>query len=76
MKTALIIATLLALTAVDASAFEVPTPVSRQLYTCAQSHLSRVALKMEAEACCVGMLGCPQLLGNTGFTRPKPANRT
>lgn len=76
MKIALITATLLALTAATASAREIETPEARQLYTCATSGLSRVALQAEPAPCCEGMLGCPQLLGNTGLIKPRRSNRT
>ena len=49
---------------------------SPQLYTCARGGLSRVALTADPAPCCVGMLGGPQLLANTGLEKPKRSNRT
>lgn len=76
MKTILITATLLALTAPSLSAREIQTPVTRQLYTCAGAGLSRVAMRAQPAECCDGLLGCPQLLGSTGLVKPKRPNRT
>ena len=75
MKTFLIISSLFAFCTAQASAVELRGPATSQLYTCAGSSLSRVALK-EPAPCCVGMLGCPQLLANTGLVKPKRDNRT
>ncbi len=61
--------------ATPAAAFEMAAPVSRQLYTCEGPALSRVAARTPAP-CCEGQLSCPQLLANTGFTRPRRSNRT
>ena len=75
MKTSLIAASLLALSFGQASALELKGATGGALYTCAGSALSRVALR-EPAPCCSGMLGCPQLLANTGLIRPKRDNRT
>ncbi len=78
MKTALITATLLVLAAAGtpSSAREIQSPVARQVYTCEAGGLSRVAMRPSPAPCCDGMLGCPQLLGNTGLVKPRRANRT
>ena len=77
MKTSLIAACVLALSAVSAPAaeFKVPSAPS-SLYTCAGRSLSKVAAVAEPAPCCIGMMGCPQLLANTGLIRPKRDNRT
>ena len=71
-----LLATLIPFAAGAASARTIDTPVSRQLYTCAGGGLSRVSTAARPAPCCDGMLGCPQLLGNTGFVRPTRDNRT
>ena len=81
MKTALIAACILAVSALPASAVEFKAPPSAtSLYTCSGHSLSKVAAvsgTQETPApCCVGMMGCPQLLANTGLIRPKRDNRT
>lgn len=78
MKTALIAATLIALSAAGASAVELQTSIGRQLYTCSGGPLSRVALtnRVDPAPCCTGMLGCPQLLSNSGLVKPRADNRT
>jgi hypothetical protein len=59
-----------------ALAVEIRTPVARPAFTCAVSSLSRVVFGAEQAPCCTGLMGCPQLLANTGFAKAKPANRT
>ena len=80
MKTALTIALalggILAVHATPAGALELAPPAARQLYTCAQGGLSKVAATEQPAPCCTGLLGCPQLLANTGLVKPKRANRT
>jgi hypothetical protein len=76
MKTALITATFLTLSLGPLAAAPAHRVETRQLYTCASSNLSRVALKAEPTSCCEGMLGCPQLLANTGLVKPKRDTRT
>ena len=76
MKTALITATFLAFAAATASAAPATRADTRQLYTCAGQGLSRVALAGTPHECCNGLLGCPQLLANTGLVKPKRDNRT
>ena len=81
MKTALIAACILALSAASASAVEFKAPpAASSLYTCTGHSLSKVAATTGAPTgpapCCVGMMGCPQLLANTGLIRPKRDNRT
>ena len=80
MKTALTIALALgatfALPFPMAHAVELAPPAATQLYTCARGGLSRVAYAEQPAPCCTGMLGCPQLLANTGLVKPKRDNRT
>ena len=76
MKNILTAATLLALSAGSAAALDMRAPVSRHLYTCDAAGLSRVAFKPTPAPCCEGLLGCPQLLANTGLIKPKRNNRT
>ena len=76
MKTALISATFLALALGTASAAPATQVDTRQLYTCAGNAMSRVSLSSMPHACCNGMLGCPQLLANTGLVKPKRDGRT
>ena len=75
MKTLLILAGLFASSIYPVAAVELRGTPSAQLYTCAGSSLSRVALR-EPAPCCVGMLGCPQMLANVGLIKPKRDNRT
>lgn len=53
-----------------------PAPAMASRYTCEGRALSRVSLPAEPAPCCVGMLGCPQLLANTGLAKPKASGRT
>lgn len=77
MKIALIAATILALAPMTvAAAPKTPAADARSLYTCAGNSLSRVSLNSVPHACCDGLLGCPQLLANTGLVKPKRDNRT
>lgn len=77
MKTALIAAIMMATAATSASAVEFRVPAAASsLYTCAGRSLSKVAAIANPAPCCSGMMGCPQLLANTGLVRPKPSNRT
>lgn len=77
MKTTLIAATILALSASSAFAVELKAPPAMSsLYTCTGHNLSKVAATAPPAPCCVGMMGCPQLLANTGLIRPKRDNRT
>lgn len=76
MKT-VIAATILALSASSAMAVELKAPpATSSLYTCSGHSLSKVAATTEPAPCCVGMMGCPQLLANTGLIRPKRDSRT
>ena len=76
MKTALITATFLAFAIGAASAAPAPKVDTRALYTCAGNAMSRVSLSATPHACCDGLLGCPQLLANTGLVKPKRDGRT
>ena len=76
MKTALITATFLSLSLGSVAAVAAPRAEPRQLYTCAGGNLSRVTLRSVPTPCCEGMLGCPQLLANTGLIKSKRENRT
>ncbi len=76
MKTALITATFLAFAAGSAFAAPAARTDARQLYTCAGTGLSRVALAPTPHSCCDGLLGCPQLLSNTGLVKPRRDSRT
>ena len=76
MKTALVTATLLALSLGAAVAAPSDATSPRALYTCAAHGLSRVALHEGAAACCTGAFACPQLLSNTGLVKPRHDNRT
>ena len=60
----------------SAHAAQLAPPVARQLYTCDRGGLSRVAMSGQPAPCCTGLLGCPQLLANTGLVKPKRDNRT
>ncbi len=76
MKTALITAAFLTLALGTGHAASAKPVDSSQLYTCAGNALSRVALRSTPVPCCDGMLGCPQLLANTGLLKPRRDNRT
>ena len=78
MKLMLISATILALTTGASLAAPRPAgaPRLQELYTCAGSALSRVALRPTPHPCCTGLLGCPQLLATTELVRPKRGGRT
>ena len=77
MKTALIASIIMATAVAPASAIELRAPAAApSLYTCAGRFLSKVAAIANPAPCCVGMMGCPQLLANTGLIRPKHDNRT
>ena len=79
MKTALIAALMMASAAAasaPASAVELRAPSASSLYTCSGHSLSKVAASAAPAPCCSGMMGCPQLLANTGLIRPKRDNRT
>lgn len=80
MKTALIIALALGTTIATpfgpARALELAAPDARQLYTCEGGGLSRVSATTQPAPCCTGMLGCPQLLANTGSLKTRRHNRT
>lgn len=83
MKTALSIAPFLATLILGGlaappgvRAMELVPPAARQLYTCERGGLSRVSAVAEPAPCCTGLLGCPQMLSNTGLVRPKRSNRT
>ena len=78
MKLMLISATILALAtgASVAAARPVGAPRPQELYTCASSAVSRVALPPTPHPCCTGLLGCPQLLATTELVRPKRGGRT
>lgn len=62
--------------AAPALAVAAAAPVEAPHYVCERGPLSRVSLKTEAAACCVGQFGCPQLLSNTGLVKPRRDNRT
>lgn len=77
MKIVLIASVIMATAVAPASAIEFRAPAApSSLYTCAGRSLSKVAAIAEPAPCCVGMMGCPQLLANTGLIRPKRDNRT
>ena len=77
MKIALIASIIVAATVAPASAIELRAPAApSSLYTCAGRSLSKVAAITQPAPCCTGMMGCPQLLANTGLIRPKHDNRT
>jgi len=77
MKIALIAAILIVTAATSALAVEFRAPAAASsLYTCAGRFLSKVAATTNPAPCCSSMMGCPQLLANTGLVRPKFNNRT
>ena len=80
MKTALVVASMLAVSTVPGWAMNLPAPASTaSLYTCNGRALSRVAATAQPEQpapCCTGLTGCPQLLANTGLVKPRRDNRT
>lgn len=54
-------------------------PMAREAYSfynCPTNGLSRVSFPADPTACCSGLVGCPQLLSNTGLVKPKRSNRT
>ena len=76
MKTILAAAALTLISAFSASAIEFQTPVTRPLYTCATSGVSRVAMPAVTEPCCDGQLKCPQFLSTTGVLQAQRHRRT
>lgn len=60
--------------ATAAQAVELRTPVTKQLYTCAQG-MSRVSATAAAP-CCDGQLKCAQFLSTTGVLKPMRDPRT
>lgn len=59
-----------------AAAVEYRTPVTKQLFTCATSGLTRVAASSPPAACCEGQLKCAQFLSTTGVLQPWRHPRT
>jgi hypothetical protein len=76
MKTALITSTLLTLLATPVLAREIPATATRQAYTCEGGGLSRVVARSQPAPCCEGMLGCPQMLGNSSPAVVRKMKRT
>lgn len=59
-----------------ASAVEYRTPATKQLFTCAAPGLTRVAIRLAPEQCCVGSLRCAQFLATGGVLKPMRDPRT
>lgn len=80
MKTAIVVATMLAVSTASGWAVTLPAGnANAGLYTCNGRSLSRVAFSAQPEQvapCCTGMTGCPQLLANTGLVKPRRDSRT
>lgn len=76
MRTVLVTAGLIAAVAAGAGAqaVELRSPVTKQLYTCAQG-VSRVSLQTLAP-CCEGQMRCAQFLSTTGVLKPQRDPRT
>jgi len=60
----------------SACAVEYRTPVTKQLFTCAATGLSRVAIRVAPEPCCEGRLKCAQFLSTGGVLKTMRDPRT
>ena len=78
MKIALVTAAMTLALAFSAHAVELRTPVTKQLFTCVTSGVSRVAALVDAvpAPCCEGQLKCAQFLSTTGIVKPRLDPRT
>jgi hypothetical protein len=76
MRTTLAALALTLLTVGPAMALEYRTPVAKQLFTCAATGLSRVALQAAPEPCCEGRLRCAQFLATGGVLKSMRDPRT
>lgn len=80
MKIALMTAVATLALAFSAHAVEYRTPVTKQLYTCATTGVSRVAAtnvpSPTPAPCCDGQLKCAQYLSTTGILKPQRDPRT
>lgn len=78
MKETLLAAAAALALAFPAHATEYRAPVSKQLFTCALSGLSRVSdpPAPQAAPCCDGQLRCAQLLSTSGILKPLRDPRT
>ncbi len=76
MKAITIIAALLTLLPLPASAIDFQTPITKHLYTCANLGVSRVGLTTDPAACCEGQLKCAQFLSTQGLLLSRRHPRT
>ena len=60
----------------SASAVEYRTPATKQLFTCAGSGWTRVAMRDAPEPCCDGRLKCAQFLATGGVLKTTRDPRT
>ena len=60
----------------SASAVEYRTPAAKQLFTCAASGWTRVAMRAAPGPCCEGRLRCAQFLATGGVLKTARDPRT
>ena len=60
----------------SASAVEYRTPAAKQLFTCAASGWTRIAMRNMPEPCCEGRLRCAQFLATGGVLKTTRDPRT